>query len=140
MGQGQQYGNRQGSSAPAQTIDFKAIIVDGDPDKLVAAARSLADENKQVSNNQIRGLFTSIRQIQLSWQTDATRAYRQAKLLQPRVAYAADRNSLGSLKNVVDKSIEQVAGTDAERRKRFSNFVDLFEAIVAYHKSLGGRK
>jgi CRISPR-associated protein Csm2 len=136
--QPQQYGNKQQQSA--RDVDYKAIIVDENPDKLVEAARALAEDNKGVSSSQIRGLFTSIRQIQLSWSTDPKRAYRQAKLLQPRVAYAADRNSIGTLKDVVDHSIALVSGSDEERRKRYSNFVDFFEAIVAYHKAFGGKK
>jgi CRISPR type III-A-associated protein Csm2 len=56
------------------------------------------------------------------------------------VAYAADRNSIGTLKDVVDHSIALVSGSDDERRKRYSNFVDFFEAIVAYHKAFGGKK
>ena len=121
-------------------IDFKAIIDEGDADKMVAAAKHLGEANKNVSSNQIRGIFSSVRQIQLSWDNDPKRAYRQAKLLQPRIAYAADRNALGTLKDIILQCIERVGGVDDEPKKRFSNFVDFFEAIVAYHKASGGKR
>lgn len=139
MGKGAYRNDDRRQDTPAPVIDYKAIIEQGDVDKLVPAARALAENNRGVSSSQIRGLFASIRQIQLSWSIDAQRAYQQAKLLQPRVAYAADRNSLGTLRDVIDQSISLVNGSDEERRKRFANFVDFFEAIVAYHKSIGKR-
>lgn len=139
MGKGTRYEER-GQDRPAPAVDYKAIIEQGDVDKMVVAAKNLAEDNKSVNSSQIRGLFASVRQIQLNWSTDPKRAYRQAKLLQPRIAYAADRNALGSLKDAINQSIKLVDGNDAERRQRFSNFVDFFEAIVAYHKPIATKK
>ncbi len=138
---GKRYRNEdRGQDRPAPTVDYKSIIEQGDVDKMVVAAKNLAEDNKSVSSSQIRGLFASVRQIQLNWSTDPKQAYRQAKLLQPRIAYAADRNALGSLKDAINQSIRLVDGNEAERRQRFSNFVDFFEAIVAYHKPIAIKK
>ncbi|MFQ6043558.1 MAG: type III-A CRISPR-associated protein Csm2 [Candidatus Poribacteria bacterium] len=72
--------------------------------------------------------------------SDAT--YRELLLLKPKLEYQAQRDretarseAIATLTRVLRPAIDAV-GQDA---KAFRNFVDFFEAILAYHKAAGGR-
>lgn len=123
----------------AQKYNYEAIIVNGDVDKLVSAAEAIGGEIRQVKSAQIRGIFATVRQIQLNWSTDPQQAYREAILLKPRIGYSASRNNLQGLDQVLIDALGYVKGTPDEQRARYMNFVNFFEAIVAYHKMHGGR-
>jgi len=129
-----------GGSRRLPQPDYDAIIVRGDVDKLVAAAEEIGEVlvAGRLKNSQIRGIFASVRQIQLNWSTNEQKAYRDAILLKPRIAYTAARNDLVGLDSVLIEALNRVKGAEAERRERFMRFVDFFEAIVAYHKQKGG--
>ncbi len=118
--------------------DYDAIILRGDVDNLVAAAEEIGEAVWQVKSSQIRGIFASVRQIQLNWSTNEQKAYRDAILLKPRIAYTAARNDLSGLNVILIEALNRVKGSEDERRERFMRFVDFFEAIVAYHKQKGG--
>lgn len=127
-----------GGSRQLPQPDYDAIILHGDVDKLVAAAEQVGEAVRKVKSSQIRGIFASVRQIQLNWSTNERKAYRDAILLKPRIAYTAARNDLAGLDRVLIEALSRVKGAEAERRERFMRFVDFFEAIVAYHKQKGG--
>lgn len=132
---------RPGAGGPPRRLpqpDYDAIILRGDVDKLVAAAEEIGEAVRQVKSSQIRGIFASVRQIQLNWSTNEQKAYRDAILLKPRIAYTAARNNLSGLDDVLIQALNRVKGSEDERRERFMRFVDFFEAIVAYHKQKGG--
>ncbi len=124
--------------------DIKAIIEDGNNQKLVAGANTVGTNlARQLTTSQIRGIFGSVRRIELDWQDAANaervrRAQREFALLQPRMAYQARKErgrGVEELRQVLDPAMRCV-GTDYER---FRNFVDFFEAILAYHKANGGQ-
>ena len=96
----------------------------------------------------IRAFFGTVREIEMSWpsadeqgpaaQSRARRCYRDLVLLKPKLAYQARRGQgpgVQNLKRVLDPAIDRV-GDD---RDRFQNFVDFFEAILAYHRAYGGQ-
>ena len=57
-------------------------------------------------------------------------------MLKPKLAYAAARNdAVTDLKDALTQAIDRV-GDDPQR---FKNFVDFFEATLAYHKAAGGQ-
>jgi CRISPR-associated protein Csm2 len=118
-------------------VDYTAIVVDGNVDKTVEAAKAIGEAIRSVKSSQIRGIFATARQIQLKWDTDSKKAYRDAVLLRPRIAYSASRNDLQGLDGVLGEALKLVSGDNA--KQRYLNFVDFFEAIVAYHKASGGR-
>lgn len=67
-------------------------------------------------------------------------------MLRPKLAYAAQRaggRGIDSLRKVLETAhiavTEMVDNEDAKAEKAFENFVDFFEAILAYHKANGGR-
>ena len=131
--------------------DYQKIINDGNADVFVDCASKIGKNIAQVKSSQLRGIFASARQIQINWPNGdsskwdaetvqkANDSYRQAVLLRPRIGYAGSRNSLFGLDEILMEALKQVSGSHAERRQRFTHFVDFFEAIVAYHKMNGGR-
>lgn len=123
---------------------LEAIVQGGDAAALVASAetvgRSLAE--MRLTTSQIRGVFATVRQIEMKWPrgsdgAEQSRAIRQLLLLKPRLAYQATRDQgrgVESLRQVLEPAINLVT-----TREQFGNFVDYFEAILAYHKAAGGR-
>jgi CRISPR-associated protein Csm2 len=125
--------------------DVKTIMT-ADPSgaELVAFAESTAD--RLVKNNltraQIRNIFTEVRRIEALWETKPDDAMRRLNMLKPKLDYQVSRaRSVDLLKDVLSQAIDQVeaAGEPVERERRFRRFVDLFEAILAYHRAKGGR-
>jgi CRISPR-associated protein Csm2 len=124
--------------------DIRQIIVQGDSKLLVAKAEEIGQVlSRQLTTSQIRNLFGTVRQIQMMWiprasEAERRQAARQLLLLKPKLAYQARRErgkGVEILKDVLSPAIELV-GDD---RERFQNFVDFFEAILAYHTAAGGQ-
>lgn len=112
-----------------------------------AWGRYLAD--LQLTTSQIRAIFGQVRQIEMNWPADvpdperARRAERDLILLKPKLAYQAQRDAeknrntqpVRQLEAILAKAIDLVQGD----RQNFQRFVDFFEAILAYHRSAGGK-
>lgn len=135
-----------GDARPIATNIVQQIIRTNDAKTLVTEAerfgKALAD--KRLTKAQIRNIFGTVRQIEASWQSakDSAVSLRQLLLLKPKLAYQAARSEpVGSLRDVLDDAIDTVAeAKDPEKQlERFGRFVDLFEAILAYHTEAGGR-
>lgn len=127
--------------------DLQAIIVGGDAKVTVEEAQALGESlARQLTTNQIRNIFGTVRRIEMNWpeeaRTDAevqraARAQRELLLLKPKMAYQAKRErgqGVALLTKVLSEAIDLV---DNDRTK-FKHFVDFFEAILAYHKAFGG--
>ncbi|PKO21037.1 MAG: type III-A CRISPR-associated protein Csm2 [Chloroflexi bacterium HGW-Chloroflexi-1] len=117
-------------------------IIGGDVRVLVQEAerfgRELAED--KLSKSQIRGVFGTVRQIGAAWEStaksDPRQNLRKVLLLKPRLAYQARRgDKVKPLAEVLTYAINLVAKPDDpnEQTRRFGYFVDLFEAILAYH-------
>jgi CRISPR-associated protein Csm2 len=126
--------------------DLKAIIVDGDAEVLVRQAEALGRQlARPLTTSQIRNVFGTVRRIEMKWpdaagDEPAGAAYRDLVLLKPKLAYQEKRErgkgqGVKMLREVLDPAIDLVQG----KRDRFQNFVDFFEAILAYHKAHGGK-
>jgi CRISPR-associated protein Csm2 len=108
---------------------------------LVTFAQQTA--NVLVKNNltrsQIRTIFTEVRQIEALW--PKPEAVRRLSMLKPKLAYQSARsNTVSHLRDVLTEAIDQVVQAPADQRdRRFQRFMDLFEAILAYHRAQGGR-
>ena len=119
------------------------IITQDEPKLLVEeaeqAGKRLAEQ--KLTKSQIRNIFGTVRQIQMNWPRsigpeDEKKRVRELLLLKPKLAYQAKRqNRVKPLADVLDVAIDQVDG----QRERFQRFVELFEAILAYHTSYGGK-
>lgn len=143
---------RPGQAAPPPSPGFqppsdqetRAIILQGDARTLVTVAervgRGLADAG--LTTSQIRGVFGSVRLIQMKWPVRASKeeesaALRQLLLLKPKLAYQSNRDERGAVRKLMDvlsPAIDLVAS-----REQFVHLVDYFEAILAYHKAAGGK-
>ncbi len=127
--------------------DYRKIIADGDAGILTKRAEAVgASLARQLTTSQIRNDFGTARQIEMSWGIRATekerrRAARQLILLKPKLAYQARRErgergrGVQELADVLMPAIDLVG----EDRDRFQNFMDFFEAILAYHTAAGGQ-
>lgn len=103
-------------------------------------AQTLVGNN--LTRAQIRNIFTEVRKIEASWDDkDSKEAMRRLNMLKPKLDYQVARaKSVEELRNVLKKAIEKVdEASGEERNRRFRVFMDLFEAILAYHRAKGGR-
>jgi len=102
-------------------------------------ARQLVENN--LTRAQIRNIFTEVRKIEALWDNRSNEALRRLNMLKPKLDYAMARNSsVQLLRDVLSKSIDEVNAAEGEERNlRFQRFMDLFEAILAYHRAKGGR-
>jgi CRISPR type III-A-associated protein Csm2 len=119
-------------------VNIQQIIEKNDPKLLVNNAEILAKElvqlnsrkeEREASITQIRRLFSTYRQIQMTWQGNPEKAYRDLMLFCPRLAYQESRHEgLRPLTRVLQEGIPFV-GNDSKRMEVLGNF---FEATVAY--------
>lgn len=123
--------------------DARAIIVEGDTERLIERAKKIGQALKdaELSVAQIRGVFGTVRRIEMRWTEKASeevraQAMRELLLLQPKLEYQAKRQrQVEGLRNVLVPVIQQVQGD----RERFVRFVEFFEAVLAYHVAAGGK-
>ncbi|HEY9075264.1 MAG TPA: type III-A CRISPR-associated protein Csm2 [Anaerolineaceae bacterium] len=100
---------------------------------------------------QIRIIFSEMRQIEALWNRftsyDTTEgkqaradALRRLNMLKPKMAYQSRRNAaVTGLAQILTEAITEVVNAPEEKRdEMFKRFTDLFEAILAYHRSEGG--
>jgi CRISPR-associated protein Csm2 len=118
--------------------NLKKVMTD-DPtgEELVEFAQETANKLRRLKKNQIRNVFTEVRRIQTLWESDPAKAARRLKLLQPKLYYQTQRKrEVGPLKDVLTTVIDYVVEADdqEEQKARFDRFVELFEAILAYHR------
>ena len=127
-------------------MDISNVMVkDKSGAELVKFARETAVTlvKNNLTRSQIRGIFTEVRKIDSMWggprQGDAM---RRLNMLKPKLDYQTARSeSVKLLRDVLTAAIDQVEGAASEedRNARFHRFMELFEAILAYHRAEGGR-
>jgi CRISPR-associated protein Csm2 len=117
---------------------------------LVVVAQQVGEwlKEKGFTTSQIRNIFGEVRRIEQQPNDGSTlspKAYRDLVLLKPKLAYqharaggegkAGAKEAMGFLRDILSDSIDLV-GRD---QTRFTHFVEFFEAILAYHRSAGGK-
>ena len=120
------------------------MIKDEDGSELVAFAEKTAITlvRNNLTRAQIRNIFTEVRKIEASWSSHPTEAMRRLNMLKPKLDYQSARaKPVELLRDVLTEAVDQVskASDKTERDRRFRVFMDLFEAILAYHRAEGGR-
>ena len=97
-----------------------------------------------LSRSQIRNIFSESRKIETSWDSVGEAAsLRRLRLLKPKLAYQAakapkeNQPVLEYFGDVLSEAIDSVSKS-ADKTKSFNIFMELFEAILAYHRSYGG--
>lgn len=130
-------------------------IMTADPtgQQLVIFASQTAERlvKDQLTRGQIRNIFTEVRKIEALWdaegvkkpeERDYNKALRRLVMLKPKMDYQTSRiPQVQRLKEVLTEAIDSVAAASdkQEQDKRFKRFMNLFEAILAYHRAMGGR-
>lgn len=120
------------------------FTADTNGEKLVAYAervgKRLVDEG--LTRSQIRNIFSESRKIQTSWDAQNPKlSLRRLMLLKPKLAYQAAKENkavLAYFRNVLSEAVDHV-NKSADQTKSFEIFMQLFEAILAYHRSYGGK-
>lgn len=91
-----------------------------------------------MTTSQVRNIYGEIKRIQAKGFDKEKSSFL---LLRPKLAYAEARvtqksreSRIADFRQVIEKALLQV--TD---EKHFKNFVDFFEATLAYHKYYGGK-
>lgn len=123
----------------------KVMVNDASGAELVTFARQTAITlvKNNLTRSQIRGIFTEVRKIDTMWEGPRQGdAMRRLNMLKPKLDYQTARSeSVKVLRDVLTTAIDEVnkATEEKERSTRFHRFMELFEAILAYHRAEGGR-
>lgn len=127
------------------TQDIQQIITNPErADLIVKHADALGNElSRPLTTAQIRALFGEVRQIQGQMSIDHKKAWRRLHLLKPKIAYRVRRAPGQGVKMLADTlvpALDEVlkANDEPTQKAYFKNFVEFFEAILAYHKYHGG--
>ncbi|MBC8462228.1 MAG: type III-A CRISPR-associated protein Csm2 [Deltaproteobacteria bacterium] len=153
--------DRRQTETPDKTT-INSIIREDNVEALVKWAEKVGTglaRNERLKAAGVRNFFGMVRKIEA---TEASRklkqeqssdktsereqlsdeTYRELLLLKPKLEYQAQRDretarseAIATLTRILRPAIDAI-GQDA---KAFRNFVDFFEAILAYHKAAGGR-
>ncbi len=118
----------------------KEWITDRITETAISEAESFgrALHDGRFTTSQIRNFFGEVKRIQMKGISGNESAFL---LLKPKLAYSAKRASARGaedFKKIIDQAIDSVQCGQAGADKRFQNFCDLLEAILAYHKAAGG--
>lgn len=99
-------------------------------------ARTTQDRDlpKPMSTSQIRRFFGAIKRIQ----SDFEALKGEIILLEPKLAYAVGRDTTRTKIKLFYTEISPLIKDIREDKDKFKNFVNIVEAIVAYHKAEGG--
>jgi len=121
-------------------------IVTGIKQDAIEYAEKLGEKlvEERFTTSQIRNFYGELKRIQLKGIEDA-KARSSFHLLHPKLAYAAKRAEKSGgrgatcFKDEILKAHKAVQIDSDDYKLRFSNFCDLCEAILAFHKASGGR-
>lgn len=91
-----------------------------------------------MTTSQIRNVFGEVKRIQAKGYSEEKSSFL---LLRPKLAYAEARVTAKSGKSRVTdfRKVMDKAHSSVKEENHFQNFVDFFEATLAYHKFHGGR-
>lgn len=131
---GQRNQSQRGGRDQAATYKLPPDVIEKGGEPLVTAAEDLGQKlkNRGLKTSQIRRIYSTVKKIQMNKEFHKN----ELIMLKPKLAYAAARNQeVRDLKDALTQAINKV-GDD---RERFKNFVDFFEATLAYHKAAGGQ-
>lgn len=97
--------------------------------------------SQQFTTAQIRKIYGEVKMLQQKgWEGDKT--LTALLLLKPKLSYSAkriDKKCAWQFKEFLSTGIDVIYTTKANQAQSFENFVNLFEAILAYHRASGGK-
>jgi CRISPR-associated protein Csm2 len=123
-------------------------VQNGISQEAIEYAKSFGEDlyKNRLSTSQIRNVFSEIKSLQMKGEKGFTEM--PLLLLKPKLAYAKARKTgggrdaaeaAGDLEKVLSKGIDAIVTGDKNKYEKFENFANLFEAILAYHRSFGGK-
>ena len=100
--------------------------------------------SRDVKTSQLRTFYSAVNRIRVQFQHESefsSPVERSLILLKPKLAYAAGRHprQLKAFRSFMVQAIDGVVNSN-DKDKALTNFFDLLEAVVAYHKFHGGRE
>ena len=118
------------------------VKIDSEAIKFADELGSYLNKNR-FTTAQIRKIFGEVKMLQQKgWGVNSDTALL---LLKPKLAYSSKRQSSPSasqaanyLKEFLNRGIDVVINSQ-DQASAFENFASLFEAILAYHRSFGGK-
>ncbi len=135
-------GNQSPSVQPISVNDLKKIMTEESTESVRLLIQK-ADElgkglSKKLTTSQIRNIFGEVRSIEqevgLEEKTLPLNVQRRLLMLKPKMAYQVGRfRNNDELRALVD-TLSQAIDLIENDVRRFHTFVDLFEAILAYHR------
>ena len=134
---------------------LQQIITEQTPEStavLISRAEAIGSRlAREITTSQIRNIFGTVRMIEqdVKMLTDKEslpiQVQRSLQMLRPKLAYQygrvqgrdddAKKVAMGALTNILSDAISLVGSSVPN----FRNFMDFFEAILAYHRRFGGR-
>ncbi len=90
----------------------------------------------KLSSSQIRNIYGEMKRIQLG---DFGKLKTSFLLLKPKLAYNVGRISDNAGLKVFQKIFDMCYQHVGDDSKKFGNFCSVIEAIIAYHRSFGGK-
>lgn len=133
--------SQQEQKSPKKVFDDASYqsewISNGANEKTVAFAETTGEYMaiNGLTNSKIRSIYGEIKRIQMG---DFLKEKSSFYLLKPKVAYALGRDSNNKGLQLF-KLIFDTCSIDVSDQKTYINFCNLIEAILAYHKSFGGK-
>jgi len=91
-------------------------------------------DNEKVKSTQLRKFFGAVKRIQADFDSNK----HEIILLNVKLAYAVGKSNEGNKLKDFFEVIEPLINDVNEDKNKFKNFVNVFEAIVAYHRAKGG--
>ncbi|MCE2434588.1 MAG: type III-A CRISPR-associated protein Csm2 [Candidatus Latescibacteria bacterium] len=117
-----------------------ADITSGDINN-IGETQGKAFYQQRVTTSQLRTFYSAVNRIRVQSQQERefTSLERSLILLKPKLAYAAGRHPR-QLKPFREFMVQAIDGVVNSKKKgdALTNFFDLLEAVVAYHKFHGG--
>ena len=103
------------------------------------AGRETLNKSEALTTSQIRNIYGDVQRMKMKGFDESS-----LLLLKPRLAYSTERKGTQGSKDfrkVIEKALDAVLNGKSidEKKSRFENFANFFEAILAYHRSFGGK-
>ncbi|GBD22630.1 hypothetical protein HRbin29_00267 [bacterium HR29] len=120
----------QSPSATLTPEDARRIVEEGNAELLVRKAQEIG-RHLDVNPSQLRRFFGEVKRIEMLWSQEGqeARAQRRAVLLRPRLNYQVQRmQKVKPLQNVLEPCLHFAV----QSRENFANFVEFYEALIAY--------
>lgn len=124
------------------------IITDENSETLVSTSEALGLllKVKGVSSSQLRNIFGYVKRLEADVKGNTEdklpqKTILKLRLLSPKMAYVIGRaqnysvRTLEILKSFFDECIEKIG----DSKEKFEKFINVFEAILSYHKYYGGK-